>query len=124
MKILVDEKYFNLEKELETLKPKIEFEKIIDKNISQIKNSGISKSYFDFYVFDLREDVAQSAEIISEIKKYNPSIKTIAFTSKKNGRYQGTFFFRGVDLFLFKETDKEFLLNYLKKAHIRLSKSS
>jgi len=39
MKILVDEKYFNLEKELEYLEPRIEYERIVDKNVSQIKNS-------------------------------------------------------------------------------------
>lgn len=124
MKILVDEKYFNLEKELDNLEPRVEFEKIVDKDLSQIINSGISKSYFDFFVFDLRENINQSSEILNEIKKYNPNIKTIALTTKKNGRYQGSFFFRGVDLFLYRETDMDFLLNYLKKAHIRLSKSS
>jgi len=124
MKILVDEKYFNLEKELEYLEPRIEYERIVDKNVSQIKNSGISKSYFDFFIFDLRENINHTSEIINEIKKYNPNIRTIAFTSKRNGRYQGSFFFRGVDLFLYQETDREFLLSYLKRAHIRLSKSS
>lgn len=124
MKILIDEECFDFEKELENLKPKIEFSRITDKHLSQIKNMGIDKTAFDVFIFDLREDVIQSSEILSEIKKYNPNLRAIAFTSKKNGRYQGSFLFRSVDLFLFKEKDENFLLSYLKKAHLRLSKSS
>lgn len=124
MKILVDEKYFDFEKELENLKPKIDFSCISDKNLMQIRESQMNKTAFDVFIFDLRDDVSQSSEILNEVKKYNPNIRTIAFTSKKNGRYQGSFLFRSVDLFLFKEEDKEFLLSYLKKTHIRLSKGS
>lgn len=124
MKILIDEKYFDFEKELENLKPKIDFSKIADRDLGQIRNSEVGKTAFDIFIFDLREDINQSSEILKEVKKYNPNIRAIAFTSKKNGRYQGSFLFRLVDLFLYKEKDKEFLLSYLKKAHLRLSKGS
>ena len=124
MKILVDEKYFDFEKELENLKPKIDFSKIADRDLAQIRNSEVGKTAFDIFIFDLREDINQSLEILKEVKKYNPNIRAIAFTSKKNGRYQGSFLFRSVDLFLYKEKDKEFLLSYLKKTHLRLSKDS
>lgn len=124
MKILIDEKYFDFEKELENLKPQINFSKIADRDLAQIRNSEVGKTAFDIFIFDLREDINQSSEILKEVKKYNPNIRAIAFTSKKNGRYQGSFLFRSVDLFLYKEKDKEFLLSYLKKAHLRLSKGS
>lgn len=120
MKLLVNEKHVNWDKLLDRFEPKIDYKdesKLIEKN-----DESFYKEYFDAYIFDLSDDYKYNLKHLEKLKKYNPDLKTIVFTSEANRKYRSMMLFKDVDMFLFRETDFDLLQNIIKRIHLRKTK--
>lgn len=123
MKILLDEKSFQCKRLINDLKLCIEYEAYSFGN----KETGINSFQLhdaDVLIVDAHEEKNDQAGKILEIKKIKPDIKTIMLTSEINRKYRGFFLSRGVDFFIFKESEIMLFKNIINQIYLRKTKVS
>ena len=123
MKILLDEKSFQCKRLINDLKLCIEYEAYSFGN----KETGINSSQLydaDVLIVDAHEEKNDQAGKILEIKKIKPDIKTVMLTSEINRKYRGFFLSRGVDFFVFKESEIMLFKNIINQIYLRKTKVS
>lgn len=112
--------FISLEKELSGL---IEINRISkDKKSNNISFDQVQET--DIIIFDISDEFSFKWSEVYNLKQLNPDLKAILYTSLKNRRYRSYFLSKGVDFFVFKETESALLNNIIKRIHLRKTRST
>lgn len=122
MKVLLNEDYTDWDNLLKDFNPALETTNISNRTSNINFERQPSKHSYDIFIFDLDCGGKKNLDYIKVLKKNNPDLKTIVYTSYKNRRYRSQLLYKHVEFFLFKETESEILTTVLRQTNMRLSK--
>ncbi len=116
IKILVYDDYNKLKSLIQDFSDSVDIENVEDKaNLNDSFSSEVQK--VDVVVFDSADNFSFDWQDAAKIKEVNPGAKTIMFTSMKNRKFRRHYLSRGVDYFMFKETEGSLLKSIVKQIH-------
>ena len=116
IKIMVYDDYNQLKSLIEDFSDSIDIERIEDKEQLNISShTGLKE--IDVIVFDFADKYSFNWREADKMKEANPGLKTIMFTSMKNRKYRRHYLSRGVDYFMFKETEGPLFKTIVKQIH-------
>ena len=118
MQVYIKEDYIQIKNMLNELASLIEIKELnTDEKSGSLLMEKVGE--IDIIIIDIDTDSIKQINEIKKLKDYNPEMKTILYTGEKNRKYRSYFLNRGIDFFVFKETESKLLQSILTQIHLR-----
>jgi DNA-binding NarL/FixJ family response regulator len=116
--VLLHDKLYNVRDLFSGFSPPIKLFKYSERN--QLgKYAREEKMMVDMVVMEKEENHRFQISQLKELRKFNPDIRAILYTSQSNRKYRSIYLNNGFDFFIFNESEEGLLEEIIKRVHRR-----
>ena len=118
MNVLLDKKLNEIRDLFSGFSPPINLLKYSDENNIE-KYSSVEKMSVDLVVLELDDNHKRQISSLEELRKFNPDLRAILYTSLNNRKYRSSYLSKGFNFFIFRESELSLLKTVIKRVHHR-----